>query len=256
MTIGGGDVNDPFTETSRGVAYLLGLPAGSIPWRLAGMTLFSAVVVIGACLCGKKADHAWSFFLAVLLFFPVAVLLVIRPTIYYFRYLVVTYPFFCLLLSFILGKLCRSGRKGPYAAIVVLAFYLVGQTQYLLPLFRHGRGNYRTILAEISRTSHGNVLNVGSDHDFRNKMLLSFYGRFLPPRQSVHYIEQNRWNLEPPEWIILHSLDPSQRPDPFIGIPGQRIYRLVKKEESAGNSGFSWFLYHLTGPGLASGHRP
>jgi hypothetical protein len=115
-----------------------------------------------------------------------------------------------------------------------------------LPLFQYGRGNYQGILAEISNQSSGNVLSIGSDHDFRNKMLLSFYQRFIPRHQSLHYIHQQFWNVDPPEWIILHKTDRSFEPEPFISTWDQHIYKLTKSERSSEESGFSWFLYHNT----------
>jgi hypothetical protein len=167
--------------------------------------------------------------------------------------LVITYPFFYLLLSYILGKWFRSGKKGSSIVLVLLCLYLIGQTQQLLPLFKYGRGNYQAILAEVSNKSSGNVLRIGSDHDFRNKMLLSFYQRFIPPYQSLHYIDQRFWNMDPPEWIILHKADRSFKPEPFITTWDQQTYKLTKVEKSAGESGFSWFLYHTTRPKRSSG---
>ena len=256
MTIGGGDVNDPFKEISRGIAYLLGLPHGSIPWRVAAFGLFMSMALIGAYLYQKEGNRVWSFVIPILVLPPVVIIFVLRPTIYYFRYLVVTFPFFYLLLSSLLGRLYRSSGKYSYIPLIILCVYFIGQTQYLLPLLRDGRGNYQAILREISEKSEGNDLKVGSDHDFRNRMLLSFYQRFLPSQQTLQYIEQSRWNVEPPEWIITHSTSASFEPDPFISISVYRVYKLARSERFSGNSGFCWSLYHRIDPGLTPGRNP
>jgi hypothetical protein len=253
MTIGGGDANDPFTEISKGIAYLVGLPDGLFLWRVTASGLFIIITLMGAYLYYRDKNKLWSFVIACLLLPPIVIIFIARPTVYYFRYLVITYPFFYLLLSYILGKWFRSGKKGSYIVLVLLCLYLIGQTQQLLPLFKYGRGNYQAILKEVSNNSSGNVLRIGSDHDFRNKMLLSFYQRFIPPYQSLHYIDQPFWNIDPPEWIILHKADRSFEPEPFITTWDQQTYKLTKVEKSAGESGFSWFLYHATRPKRSSG---
>jgi hypothetical protein len=246
MAIGGGDHNNPFLEMSRGIVYLLGLPLSAVSSKVAVLILFATVTLIGAYLFWRDKKNPWSFFVAVLLLAPLTIIVVTRPKIYYFRYLVITFPFFYLVLSFIFGKLFRTGRKGFYLVLGVLCLYLIGQAHHLLPLFKQGRGNYQAILAEISNGSSGNILTIGSDHDFRNKMLLTFYQRFLPDRQTLRYMDQQRWNIETPEWIIIHSTDISFEPKPFVMVSNQRIYELTRSERSSGNSGFSWFLYHLS----------
>ena len=253
MTIGGGDANDPFTEISKGIACLVGLPDSFFRWRVMASGLFIVITLIGAYLYTRDKNKLWSFVIACLVLPPMVIIFISRPTVYYFRYLVITNPFFYLLLSYILGKWFRSGKRGSYVVLVLLCLYLIGQTQQLLPLFKYGRGNYQAILTEVSRKSSGNILRIGSDHDFRNKMLLSFYQRFIPPYQSLHYIDQPFWDMDPPEWIILHKADRSFEPEPFISTSDQQIYKLTKVERSVAESGFSWFLYHTTRPKRSSG---
>lgn len=246
MTIGGGDINDRATEISKGIVYLLGLPHSFTHWEFLVLGLFAILTFVGAYLFYLDKNKLWSFILAALIAPPFLIIFITQPAIYYFRYLVVTYPFFYLMLSFILGKLYSKGNKYAYLTILLISLYLIAQIFQLLPLFQYGRGNYQKILAEISNQSSGSVLSIGSDHDFRNKMLLSFYQRFIPRHQSLHYIDQQFWNVDPPEWIILHKTDRSFEPEPFISTWDQHIYKLTKSERSSGESGFSWFLYHNT----------
>jgi hypothetical protein len=48
MTIGGGDTNDPFTEISKGIAYVVGLPDGFFLWRATASGLF-ILITFGRC---------------------------------------------------------------------------------------------------------------------------------------------------------------------------------------------------------------
>jgi hypothetical protein len=253
MTIGGGDINDTSTEISKGIIYLLGLPHSLTRLEFTVLGLFAIVTLIGTYLFCQDKNKLWSFVIGVLVLPPIVIIFTTRPTVYYFRYLVVTYPFFYLMLSHIFGKLYRKSNRYSYVAIILICLYLIGQMQQLWPLFKYGRGNYQAILREVSNNSSGNVLRIGSDHDFRNKMLLSFYQRFMPPYQSLHYIDQKLWNIDSPEWIILHKADRSFKPEPFISISDQQTYKLTKVERSVGESGFSWFLYHTTKPKRSPG---
>lgn len=253
MTIGGGDMNDRPTEISKGIVYLLGLPYNLTHLEFSVLGLFAILIFVGAYLFYHDKNKLGSFIIAVLFVPPFIIIFIIWPTIYYFRYLVVTYPFFYLMLSFMLGKLYSKGSKYSYMTILLISFYLIAQCFQLLPLFRYGRGNYQGILAEISNKSSESILKIGSDHDFRNKMLLSFYQRFLPPHQSLYYIDQKFWNFDPPEWIIIHKTDRTFEPEPFIRAWDQHIYELTKSEGSSGESGFSWFLYHNTSITRSSG---
>jgi hypothetical protein len=100
---------------------------------------------------------------------------------------------------------------------------------------------------EMEKDSSNATITVGSDNDFRNKMVIAFYSRFLSKQRPLRYLDQTLWTSEPPEWIILHSLDESAMPEPWISTAEGRIYRLTKPERFFGNSGFSWFLYHADG---------
>ncbi len=169
MTIGGGDINDRPTEISKGIVCLLGLPYILTHWEFTALGLFAIITLVGAYLFYHDKNKLWSLIIAVLVLPPIVIIFITRPTVYYFRYLVVTYPFFYLLLSYIFGKLYRRGNKYSYIALILICIYLIGQMQQLWPLFKYGRGNYQAILTEVSNKSPGNVLRIGSDHDFRTK---------------------------------------------------------------------------------------
>ena len=243
MVIGGGDKSTITAEIMRGAVSLLGMPDGLMATKLPLIVLL-LLVSAAVYFFYRDRDIAWSFYLSVLLLLPSAVILVARPVYFNFRYVILCFPFFYLMLSFLFGRLYRSSGKYRHILTVLVCLFVIGQTQRLVPLFQLGRGSYRPILAEMVRRSRGDVISIGSDHDFRNGLLLSFYSRFLPPRKSIRYIEQPLWGMEMPEWIIKHSTAPSYEPPPFLVVSNENIYELTKEEKFAGNSGFGWFLYH------------
>jgi hypothetical protein len=187
----------------------------------------------------------WSFYLSVLIITPAAIIAITNPAYFHFRYIIVCFPSYYLIISFILARAWRADKKAlPYLAVLIVSLYVVGQSLRLWPLFQYGRGNYQSIVREMASSSSSNAITVGSDNDFRNKMVLSFYARFLRGGKTIQYINQESWHSEPPEWLIVHSLDESANPEPWIETSANRMYRLVKAEKFSGNSGFSWFLYH------------
>ena len=99
-------------------------------------------------------------------------------------------------------------------------------------------------LSDISANSQGQVLRIGSDHDFRNKMLLSFYARFLSEKKTILYIEQKYWAEEMPEWILIHSQDIAYQPPYILNISGIGNCQLFNQYRCSGVSGWNWFLYH------------
>jgi len=242
MAIGGGPTTDRYSELGRGVACLLGLPDNL--WY-AGLLIMALLLLFITYISYAEKKPIWSFYLSVLIVAPTALILITNPAYFHFRYVIVCFPFYYLMISFILAKAWRANKKAfHYSIVLIISLYIAGQSLRLLPLFQYGRGSYQSIIAEMVNASAANVVTVGSDHDFRNKVVLSFYARFLRSGKTIQYIDQESWSSQPPEWLIVHSLDSSTVPEPWISTAYGRMYRLKKAERFAGNSGFSWFLYH------------
>ena len=125
----------------------------------------------------------------------------------------------------------------------LLALFVLAQAQRIAPLMRWGRGDYSAAVEYILSNSSTKVVGIGSDHDFRNKVLLAFYTKFLPEPNRLFYIHQPQWQKSTPDWIITHNLDMSYRPPKQLAIPDVGKYRLVRIFRSAGISGWHWFLF-------------
>lgn len=238
MTIGGGPVYDKLDEISRGMAYLFGLPQ---ELAAIGLPLYLLIVAAGVYLYASERNGIWVFYVSVLLVSPILVILTAKPTYFYFRYVVICVPFLYLLAAKVLVKMyCTPHGAVKMAVIAVLSLYLLGQGQYLLTLYRYGRGGYSSVLKEIYGNSSSSKMKVGSDQDFRAKIIITFYQRFLPKDRTLVNVDRDAMQVDPPEWIITHG---NNYPDTLIQISDRNAYRLVKSEMSSELSGFNWFLY-------------
>jgi hypothetical protein len=242
MAIGGGPRIDLYSELGKGVTCLLGLPDALL---YAGLLIMVLLITFVVFMRYTEKKPLWSFYLFVLIIAPAAIITITNPSYFHFRYVIVCFPFYYLILSFILARAWRAGKKALlYLVALLLCLYVGGQALRLGPLFQYGRGSYQAVIRQMENSTAAGVITVGSDNDFRNKMVLPFYARFLQGGKTVQYIDQESWGSQPPEWLILHSLDESAAPEPWIETPSGRPYWLVKTEYFSGNSGFSWFLYH------------
>lgn len=242
MTIGGGPAVDKFMVLAQGADSFVGVPDAV---RYLGIPLILLPVLWFLVLLFREGDREWSFYGSALLFAPALAIMLAGSNYFNYRYIIVCVPFYYLVISRLLAKASRAEAKAyHYLTFLVLGLYLIGQAFRLVPFFEHGRGSYRPVLSEMAKTSSRAMITVGSDNDFRNKMLIEFYARFLDDRKDLRYVDQQFWASEPPEWIILHSLDEANVPEPWISTADGRMYRLKKTERFSGNSGFSWFLYH------------
>jgi hypothetical protein len=245
MSIGGGPAVNIFAVVGLGMTTLIGLPQAL--WYLA---LPMVLLLVAAIVFFLRNSHSalWSFYGSVLFLSPALMITLFRPDYVHFRYFILCFPFYYLALSFLLAKLYRSKAKAWRPLVfVILGLFVFGHALRIVPLLHDGRGNYRSIVREMANISVANVITVGSDNDFRNKLVLSFYAHFLPNTKTIRYVDQQSWSSTPPEWLIVHSLDESAEPEPWLSAANGRMYRLTKAEKFSGNSGFSWFLYHDSG---------
>ena len=171
-------------------------------------------------------------------------LILTRPQYLYFRYFIVCFPFFYLLLS---HMACNCHRSWPnrwrWLLVVAVAMLIAGQTQRVYGLLTVGRGNYFAALAHISERSPKGIVRVGSDHDFRNRVLFDFYAPLISEGNRLRYVEQPNWREAPPDWILIHSQDVSyQAPKGFV-VQGIGVYRLTDEYRFSGISGWSWFVF-------------
>lgn len=244
FSIGGGGVFSTSQVVGRACAMLIGMPDDPALAPLA-MLLVAGILVLGTLLMRRDGDPRWTFFPALLVLSPAAILLVRQPTFLYFRYFLVLFPFFYLLLGRTLCLCSRAASPGLRRIIIPAALLLLimGHTPGIHGLLRYGRGDYQAALARIAQSAGDRRARVGSDHDFRNSMLFDFYVPRNGLEGAIEYVTQPRWRDAPVDWYIMHS---QQRDPPVrqvIKMRGGALFRLEGSYPFSAISGWHWFLY-------------
>ena len=253
MVIAGGPIYSKWEVLTQASALLMGFPE-THGFMVAAAVVVLAVVAVGVASLGRERDPQWTFFLAVLVLAPALVLIATRPTYLYFRYFIVCFPFFYLLLSHVVCRCYRAWPKwGRWLLAAAVAVLIAGQTPRVYALVTLGRGSYSKALARIAEDSPPGVVRIGSDHDFRNHLLVDFYAPLVPGGSRLRYVEQPRWGESPPDWIILHSQDLSYHPPQWFAVNGLGRYRLADEYRFSGISGWNWFVFRGETPGSRAG---
>ena len=249
MHIDGGPIYSKWTVIGRAAALALGLSEWQ--WFAAAALLIVVfVTAAGTILLYRERSPLWAFFPVVLLIAPFLLIVIARPTYLYFRYFLICVPFLYLLSGYLLGRWYRSSFPASRSLVAAVAVVLVfSQALRLAPLLQLGRGSYQAAVQYMAENTDSDVLRVGSDHDFRNQILLRFYARFLPSRIQLAYIEQPDWKTDQPEWIITHSQDPVFFPPDQLVVRGIGRYHLQKEFRFSAVSGWHWFLFRLQAGG-------
>lgn len=244
VTIGGGDPSRIWDVVGEGASLALslhGLPLGN----LAPVVLAGLVLLAGTWMARREGDSLWALFPAVVALAPLGLFGLTHPRFFFFRYFLLAYPFFLLLLARLLARLPGVWALG---AAILLA---LGQLPDDIRLLRQGRGSYESALRSILAQSPPGPVTIGSDHDFRNGMLVGFYLNRIPGGGRVAYLNEPYARQWPPQWYILHSTDVRERPARLYRVEGVGIYSLAEFHGFAGVSGWSWFVLRRKDPSPA-----
>jgi hypothetical protein len=188
-----------------------------------------------------------QIFLLVLLVCPVLLVVFQRPQFPQFRYFIVCFPFFYLLLAVVFSEWFGGSEFKKLLPLILAVAMTAGHLIKIQKLLSAGRGNYRAALSAMAAATDGPVIQVGSDHDFRNKILLDFYARYLPPTKRLRYIAHTDYGSAKPDWIIVHTLDPDLPAYPDVEVDGVGRYDYFGRYPYCGQSGWCWFVYRATG---------
>ncbi|MDC0357581.1 hypothetical protein OAO01_02105 [Oligoflexia bacterium] len=202
------------------------------------LTLYVLVSQLGKLFRGRD-DHFLLYLLAIIIL-PLASLIVVRPEGIYFRYLIVSFAMLLLLFAQQIEDGLKFKGSRRVITIMLVALILLGNLSGYFYFAKYGRGNYLSALNLIARCTTTEVVSVGNMHDFRDQMILKFYGNYMDPKKKIASVKQNK----PFQWLIL------RRPAPFLDPPQKQIkdtgerYVLVEHFPYSGFlSGVSWFVY-------------
>jgi hypothetical protein len=257
--IGGADPYRLADVLVKTLSYAGGGPgAGAVA---AVAALATAGAFLGAIVWLHRAGRSeWLLYAGTVFVAPAAVLGALRPDVLAPQYFIVDVAFGLLALSYLCAGAWRRGGALRWGMAAVLAIHLVGNAANVVRLYRFGRGGYLDGLEYMAANTPGRAVTVTSDHDFRNGMILDFYGSYLPPGKQIRYIPQALQlpveALETPgapsaapgaAWMLFHRFGRDRDVAPHIADRQGTAYELVKTIPYADLSGWHWFIYRKVG---------
>ena len=247
IAIGGGTRGDIFGATLHASKMAFGVPGTGWASNAAGAAIALFFFVSGVLMELRSGSGRWVFFALCIVVAPALAIAAAKPEFFYFRYFIVSFPFLYILAAFVLARAFRWSSAGKALYAACMALFLLSNLYSDWRLATVGRGAYFDAMMFMADNAPGGEAAIGSDHDFRNKAVLSFYAKFLPEGRTVTYFDRNEWPENGPGWLILHSVDPGYKPYERTFDAGVE-YSLAKSYGFAGDSGFSWHIYRKAGP--------
>jgi hypothetical protein len=244
MRVGGGSPTDLAWLLGRSVGFALGLPVSTEgPLPLLYAVLVAAILALGLRVLWKQGDDLWLLHLITIVLAPLAVMGLLRPDVVAVRYLLIGIAFGLLLAAGLLADGFRAGGTRRVLALAALGLFLAGNAVHTWRFIELGRGGFLAALNYMAEHSTGSRIVVGSDHDFRNGLVLRFYARRLPPSKTLDYRKRGDWPAGGPEWFVAHrSQRPAQPARTLTLASGERFERVAEFDHAA-ISGFYWALY-------------
>jgi hypothetical protein len=238
MDIGGGEVRPLLEVVWETVGVAVGLPGSP------AVAAAVAAAAVGELVAARRdRPGEWVFFAIACLAGPAALLAAGRRDDHYPRYFLVAVPFVLLLLARLLARGFRAGGLIRFACAAVVLAFVIGNGVRVADFLRHGRGHYRDALAYcVGHTPPGRAVTVGSDHDFRNRMVIDYHARSFPGR-TIEYVPRDRWTGSAPVWMIVHDFEPEPRPEPTVVGPNGLSYTHAATFRYSGLSGWNWHVY-------------
>lgn len=237
---------DRFVSSVGGlVRHLIGLPL-LVPeqfafFLVAGFSL-GAVVWLG-----RNHDKRAPLYAFAILIIPGALFLLSVPAPAIGRYYLFGLVFLLPLMAQVLASAWNAGRIGRVTAGLIITGFILGSAQANSLFFEHGRGAYRKAIAFVSDQTESDVIELGSDHDFRQPLLLNHYGPVVTGK-TIDYVERGELEARSPEWLILHgspanSLATGSQEYATGWQVGDSRYYFTTRFRHWGFSGFDWLIY-------------
>ena len=251
MLVGGGGTANVGGVILSALSLTVGGPEFGPPSVVVGLIAFVAYLTCLRVLW-KRGQVPGAVSLGIVVLVPGLLLIVTGRDILYPRYFLVPSLFMLLLFADGLSRLAHRGRPGRVAYGILLTGLLAGNAVQTARLIRFGRGGYQDALRLMAERTAGPTVTVGSDHDFRNGLVIAFYRIHMPEfsdspgpnTKRLLYVPLNRWPQNGPEWFLRHSQEPGVHPKQTITDGADNHYDLIRVFPYAGLSGWNWMLYH------------
>ena len=248
LAVGGGDEFSVLTVVAQALSLVVGGPQAEPG---AALVALAVLVVAGIALLElhRSGSDLWFPLAAGAFVFPALALLLARPSVLYPRYFLVSLLFLQLLVSWGLVRLFERAKYGKVLTLLLLAVILAGNAAATARLLAVGRGGYQAAVQFMLTHASDGPLTVGSDHDFRNGLVLEYYFLRSGSPRRLAYFAQGQWPQAGPEWVLLHSQEPSFSPPESFRDELGNAYGLQAVFPYAGLSGCHWAVYR-------NGNRP
>ena len=224
----------------------LSMPCGaSLPESL---SLPLAVMFAGLLIMGlgqlRRAANLEVISLASVLIIAPAVLYGLAPEgLVYPRHFLVSLTLLIPVAGIGLAS-CFQGemRAVRLAGGVAVVAWCLGNGTELVRFWTNGRGQYQAALQHLLAESAGRTINVGSDFDFRNGMVLAFYMVRSPTPPTLQYVPQQMWGQYQLDRLIAHDQSRDADFARDVEVMGQ-TYVLDRVFPFAGPVGWHWATY-------------
>lgn len=241
LEIGGGPENPLFKTLGETAAYTLGWPTAGGVFALG---LLGLLCGLGLFALGRGGQaRAAIFYVAVVFVAPALALRASGFTLLFPRYFLLNAALALLLSAHGLAWLWRAGRGGRAMVVTVLVLFLIGNAFPIIRLARAGRGHYSAALRAIASHAQTREISISSDHDFRNRMLIDYYGASAGGGHPFVYypVEQAPpWGVQ---WVLFHRLDGEEPPPSMIADARGNRYVREYHYSHAALSGWDWYVY-------------
>jgi hypothetical protein len=239
----GGDVLPLARVIGDTIVVALGFPMRP-EFRWGALFLGGALIASGLVILARLVrSDIWIFYLSALLLAPALMLGIDNRPYVYVRYFVILFPFFFLMLGEAMDAAARRFKESRVAVVGLCILMLMGNALATADFLRVGRGGYLDAVQYMVANTPRTQVKVGSDHDFRNGLPITFYSRYLPKNRSMIYLRLDAWPPEGPDWFLIHNtIKEDFVPNPIVKVRGG-IYRLAKSYPVMGLSGVGWHLY-------------
>ena len=187
--------------------------------------LVALIIIIELILWVRERDPI-SILVAVSIIFPVAIVLIVRPSFILSRYFALPILLSYLVAARFLCRLARQGALGGAIAVLAIGGYLWGNGQHVFELMRYQRSHAVRIFQEARASSAEQGVSFGGDQDNRNELRLR-YGRMIDPAlSSIVYVPDFSNATSAPDFIVREWLERGvEIPQSFTGPHGD-IYAL------------------------------
>lgn len=235
------------TGTALALSWLSGLPwTTPAAYGVAAVALAVLLALVAVALRTRSAADGALAVATVAM--PALMIVVMQPTYLAVRHWLVLWPFWLLLLAWVLAWLAQGVGWRRGLALLLGAWLLAANGWATLRFFQDGRGNYLSALDYLQHEASGDSVTISSDNDFRQTTLINYYRRYLPPSPRFEYVPRTDIGARRPAWVIVREAPPQPYWEPVPGL----VYHWVATYPAYGLSGASWFLLRQEAPPAAA----